>query len=108
MPSLTLARRTLTLDPATGEATIHDIFEFSGEALPIEEAFVTWHEVTVQGDNATIHGDSSMIELCAPGASFAVEALEKQSRENERTGILKRITAQVDGTDFTLRITPKE
>ena len=48
------ARRTLTLDPAIGEAAIHDKFEFAGDALPIEEAFVTWHDVTVQDDTVTI------------------------------------------------------
>jgi hypothetical protein len=108
LPDLTLARRILTLDASTGEASIHDEFAFAGAPMPIEEAFVTWDDVTVQGDTASIHGQNTAIELCAPGSSFEVEVLEEQSRANERAGTLKRITARVNGLEFTLRITPKE
>jgi hypothetical protein len=108
IPELTLARRTLSLNPVTGAATIHDQFAFSGEALPVEEAFVTWDTVTLDGDTVTITGKDAQITLFAEGARFAVESLEEQSRANERPGILKRITAQVNGTDFTLHITPKD
>jgi hypothetical protein len=105
LPQLTLARRTLTLNPATGEAVVQDHFEFAGEPLPIEEAFVTWHEVTAKGDTVTITGQTSAITVSAAGANFQVEYLEKESRENERAGILKRISTQVNGVDFTMHIT---
>jgi hypothetical protein len=110
VPELTLARRTLMLNPKTGEAFIHDQFAFAGNtpALPIEEAFVTWDEVQVKGDTVTITGKKAQVILHAKGAAFAVEALENESRANERPAILKRITAQVNGTDFTLHITPKD
>lgn len=108
IPELTLARRTLTLDSKTGSATIHDSFEFSGDALPIEEAFVTWHEVAINGDTVTIIGQKSSIRVCAPNAAFEVEYLESQSRENERAGVLKRISTRVHNTEFTLQITPTE
>jgi hypothetical protein len=108
IPELTLARRTLTLETGTGEAVIHDVFAFAGDPLPIEEAFVTWHEVSVNGDTVTISGQETSITVCAPGAAFEVEYLEKESRENERAGILKRISTQVNGIEFTLRITPKD
>ena len=103
---LTRARRALMLDPRTGAATIHDSFTFAGEPLTVEEAFVTWDDVTVSGDTVTIRGPHSAITARAEGATFTVEVMEKESRENERPGVLKRISAQVDGTEFTLHITP--
>lgn len=106
LPELTRARRTLTLDPQTGAATIHDSFAFAGDPLPIEEAFVTWDVVAVNGDTAIIRGDRSAITVQADGANFKVAYLERESSENERPGVLKRITTPVNGTEFTLRITP--
>jgi hypothetical protein len=106
IPELTLARRTLSLNTATGEATIQDSFAFDGDAMPIEEVFVTWDDVTVNGDTANITGKHSTIAVQAENAIFSVEVLEKESRENNRPGILKRVTTQVKGTEFKLRITP--
>jgi hypothetical protein len=107
LPQLTHARRTLSLDPATGKAVVSDVFAFDGEPLPIEEAFVTWDEVSVEGDTVTITGAQSSVTVRAEGARWEVERLEKESRENERKGILKRISAQINGTEFTLHISPK-
>jgi hypothetical protein len=106
LPQLTLARRTLSLSPRTGEAIIHDAFAFAGDPLSIEETFVTWHNVRANGDTVTITGERSVITVQSDGADFKVEYLEQESRENERSGVLKRITTQVNGTVFTLRITP--
>ncbi len=108
LPELTRARRTLTLNPRTGAATIHDSFAFAGALLPIEEAFVTWGDVTVSGDRVTIRGAHSAITVQADGAAFSVESLEAETRANERPGVLKRITTPVSGTEFELRITPLE
>jgi hypothetical protein len=107
LPGLALARRTLSLDE-NGVAHLQDEFAFTESPLPIEEAFVTWHEVEVNGDTVTITGERSAITVQADGAAFHVEYLEKESRENERVGVLKRITTTVSGTVFSLRITPKE
>lgn len=106
IPNLTAARRTLTLDTKTGEATVHDSFAFAGDPMPVEEAFVTWDEVTVEGDTVTIRGENTAITVQASGANFAVENLEEESRENNRPGILKRITTLVDQPEFTLHIAP--
>lgn len=108
IPELSLARRTLSLDPLTGEATIHDQFNFIGDVLPIEEAFVTWHDVELKGDAVIISGIHSSILVHAANCNFQVEYLEKESRENERDGILKRIYTLVNGTKFTLTITAKD
>jgi hypothetical protein len=107
LPALTLARRTLTLDVNSGIVQVRDTFAFDGEPLPIAESFVTWHEAAVADDTVTITGAHSAITLHAEGARFALEMLDQASRENERNGILKRITTPVTGTEFTLTITPK-
>lgn len=107
LPALTQARRTLTLNPASGVATIEDTFTFDDEPLPIEEAFVTWAEVQASRDTVTIKGSASSIRVHAPNAEFKVEVLEKESRENGRSGILKRITTPVNSNTFTLTITPE-
>jgi hypothetical protein len=108
VPKLTQARRTLVLDPNTGAAEIRDEFAFDGDALSIEESFVTWHEVQADGDTVTITGERSVITVQADGAHFTVEDLTHVCRENERNGALKRISTPVNGTVFTLRITPKD
>ena len=105
---LTLARRTLSLNPATGEAEVYDLFDFAGDPLPIEESFVTWHGVVTNGDTVTIIGENAAITAKAEGVRFEVEHLEKECRENERPGVLKRISARIPGTEFSLRIAPKD
>ncbi|GAB4523124.1 MAG: hypothetical protein OHK0046_36430 [Anaerolineae bacterium] len=108
LPELTLARRTLTLNPATGEAAVEDVFEFAGEPLPVEEAFVTWHEPTASGDTVRIQGEQYAVTVQAAGAQFQVERLEKECRDNEKPGILKRISTLVNGNHFKMTITPAE
>lgn len=108
LPELTGARRSLSLDPNTGKAEIRDEFTFSGAPLPVEQSFVTWYDVTVDSDTVIITGERSSIAVQAVGAHFTVEALDQICRENERAGVLKRITTPMHGTVFTLHITPKD
>lgn len=114
VPSLTMARRTLSLDPANGQLRLEDEFTFDGEALPVEEAFVTWGEVEVMlgGERVRIRGQREGVELYAPGAVWRVESLEAACRENGREGILKRITTDLSGaasgTKFVMHIQPLE
>lgn len=107
LPALKGLRRTLSLDATSGEATIRDMFTFDGDALPIEEAFVTWHDVEADGDTVTITGEQYRLVIRAENAAFTVETLEKESRENERPGVLKRISTPVHGTEFVLSIIPQ-
>ena len=107
LPELTRARRTLTLNPQTGAVTIHDSFSFAGDPLPVEESFVTWDEVTVEGASSLIiRGQHNAIRVTADGAAFKVEELVEESRVNERPGAIKRISTVVSGTEFELKITP--
>lgn len=108
LPQLARARRTLSLDPLTGAAEIHDEFAFADTPMPIEEAFVTWADVCADGDTVTITGRQAAIIIRAAGARFTVETLEQACRDNERDGVLKRISTPVSGTTFTLSITPKD
>ncbi len=124
LPALTKARRTLELDVTSGVVTLTDGFAFEGE-VRVEEAFVSWHTVTVEGRTARIQGDANAItlEVVEPaGAQFAVEALEKGCIDNKvmapkdekttsqghGTGVLSRLTVALPAgtTRFVLRITP--
>ncbi len=107
IPELTALHRTLSLNTTTGEATICDEYAFNGNALPIEEAFVTWGEVVANGDTVTITGENFRVMVKAENANFSVETLEKESCENERPGILKRISTPVSGNEFVLTIKPQ-
>lgn len=106
LPQLTRAQRTLSLDANTGVAQLTDTFVFAGEPLPIDECFVTWHDVRIAGDTVTITGEHSAILLRAVGAQFSLETLERECRENERDGVLKRLITRVTGTEFSLTLTP--
>ena len=89
LPSLTLARRTLRLDPKNGDVSLEDTFAFDGAALEIEEAFVTWLPVSVDGATARITGKRSTLTLTIQepaGAIFTATGLAEECRINERDG----------------------
>ena len=88
-------RRTLALD-AQGGLLLEDQFSFSGAPLEVEEAFVTWGQVELDGASATVRGARHSLRLTieAPaGASFAVQSLAEDCRANARAGVLQRISA---------------
>ncbi|MBN1451781.1 MAG: heparinase II/III family protein [Anaerolineales bacterium] len=105
---LSSARRRIHV-PEEGELWLHDTFTFSDLALPVEEAFVTWLNVAVDGATATIYGERNHLKMTieAPQAvRFAVEVLTEQCRANQKPGVLKRITAQLPAAaelEFRLR-----
>jgi hypothetical protein len=87
-------RRRVSLS-ADGIFTLSDTFTFRGAGLPVEEACVTWCEVDVEGSTALLHGAQHVLRLTieAPaGACFQVERLEEACRENQKPGVLKRLT----------------
>lgn len=93
-----LLRRTLHLNPATGETWLEDVFEFFETPLDIEEAFVTWFPVDVDGATARIAGTRTALELTIQepaGASFLATKLEDECRKNQREGVLTRITTRL-------------
>jgi hypothetical protein len=111
LPALTLARRRLTLDELDGSASLYDQFAFAGDALPVEEAFVTWNEVSLAGARAVIRGKHSSLVLSIQqpaGAVFELGSLEEECKTNQREGILKRLTVQLapGQTVFTMHLKP--
>lgn len=95
------AKRSLMLSnqPGGGDLIVlEDEFEFSEKLLEIEEAFVTWIDVEVNGRQAVIHGkyhDLSLVIEEPASSEFQLEKLEKQSEQNKKRGILKRISVTV-------------
>lgn len=111
IPELELARRKLTFDPAGGEVILDDSFTFSGEALTIEEAFVTWFPVRVSGGSAEIQGSRAtlMLQVLEPSEVFFVaEDKTKECRINQREGSITRLTIKLPAgaNRFRLRIVP--
>ena len=67
-PSLSLARRTLRLDPKNGDVSLEDTFAFDGAALEIEEAFVTWLPVERGGCDGAHRRQALDADARHPGA----------------------------------------
>jgi hypothetical protein len=100
VPTLTGARRHLTLHAAgndTGVVILEDHFTFAGSGEEIEEAFATWCDVDIanSGRSAVIHGQRHSLRLTIEspaGGAFALQRLEKESIENQKPHVLKRLT----------------
>jgi len=110
LSQLTLARRTLELDETTGEIHLEDYFEFAVDPLEIEEAFVTWCSVSVDGSTARITGQRNELSLTIlePGnAEFAADLLTEECRANQREETLTRLTACLPASArrFVMQIT---
>lgn len=100
--ALLSARRTLALNGSV--LTLTDTYQFNGEPLDVEEAFLTWLDVDIQGAVATIKGQHSQIQMTieTPAhANWELEYLEEACRQNHKTTVLKRLhfplSAQMSG-----------
>jgi hypothetical protein len=101
VPELAVAHRALTVTPE-GEIEVEDTFTFSGDPKPVEEAFVTWLDTTVDGARAVMQGEKNRLELTieAPeNAAFDLEVLEEASEANNKEVPLKRLTFMIDPSD---------
>lgn len=99
--NLTGLRRQLILasqdtpEARTGTVWLEDTFSFSEPPAEVEEAFVTWGEVEVNGASAVVRGQKHSLRMTVESPSsvrFAVESLEEQCAANLKEGVLKRIT----------------
>jgi len=109
LPALTLARRTLRLNPRNGEVILMDAYAFDGAALPIEEAFMTWFPAQTAGATARIAGARSTLVMTIQepaGAAFMATSLAEACQANERAGVLTRLAVSlpVGATRFVMRI----
>jgi hypothetical protein len=94
VPELQSVLRALCLRTA-GELTVEDRFVFGQDPLDVQEAFVTWFNTIVSGRTALIVGKNHVLELTIQEpaeAVFALEVLEKKSKANNKTEILKRLS----------------
>lgn len=75
-----------------GVVTMEDRFAFSGEDREVEEAFVTWLDVAVDGRCAQIRAKEGTLEIRTAGGTFAAERLEEACKANQKKGVLTRVT----------------
>ncbi len=76
-----------------GTVRLEDRFGFDGAGLEVEEAFITWLDVEVDGDVVRVVSEEGTLEIRGEGVQFAAERLEEACRKNNRKGMLTRITA---------------
>jgi hypothetical protein len=88
---LTSASRTFTLND-DDSITLTDAFAFLGDGLEVQEAFMTWHEVEIDGNVARVRAENGTLELSADTGAFAVESFEEECQANKKNRILKRIS----------------
>jgi len=96
----------LTAEDATETMILEDRFEFQGQGLPVEEAFITWLKPTVTAGAVEIPGDRHALRITSEGAAgtFRCESLEDACRENRREETAYRITFTPDHTATSLAL----
>jgi hypothetical protein len=98
VPELLSTQRQLLLGTEGEEAGtvwLHDTFTFSNAVSRVEEAFITWQECTIEGTTIRIHGQQYdlLLSLEEPqDTHFELQRLEKESQENKKVGVLKRLS----------------
>ena len=98
VPELLSAKRRLLFGidgEEAGTTWLYDTFTFSNAPSKVEEVFVTWLECTIDGAAARIHGQHYDLLLAIEhpqDIKFGLELLEKESRANEKAGVLRRLT----------------
>jgi hypothetical protein len=98
-------------DLKDGVLTLEDGFAFDGAGLEVEEAFVTWQKVEVNGSVARLSTDTGALEITADQGFFTAEPLDEACKANHKKGLLTRIAltrpaAATLATRFTMRFTP--
>ncbi len=81
---------------------LKDKYLFSNNSPKIEEAFITWLDVIVRGNTAIISGKNNKLILTIKepkNTRFHLEKLKKESRENKKSRILKRISFIIPKTN---------
>ncbi len=92
-PEMTGLLRTIRVEK-DGSVTLADEFRFTGSVLEVEEAFLTWRDVRVQGNVARVVGDDGRLEIKTDSGVFAAERLEEACKANHKKGVLTRLTVK--------------
>jgi len=90
VPGIEAATRTFAV--AEGQATLEDVFTFEDGGLAVEEAFVTWQSVELEGRVARIVADTGVLTIEANAGTFAAERLEEACEANGKHEVLTRLT----------------
>jgi hypothetical protein len=111
VPGMERVLRSLRLS-GEGELTVQDTFAGLEGPLSVEEAFVTWYDVSVAGRTARIAGEKYALDLTIqePGeAVFELEVLGDESRENQKPFTLRRLSFVVNSpaSQVTTRVHAK-
>ena len=89
--------RQICLDEQ-GQMLLSDSFAYSSTAIELEEAFISWLPITLEGNCAHIHGQRHSLKLSIQeptGSHFQLEELSQASHENAKTEVLKRLSVQL-------------
>lgn len=90
LPELTKATHTFTLKP-NGVLVLDGDYAFNGAGLEVEEAFITWLDVTVDGATARIQSPEGAVIVKADQGGFRAERLEEACKANNKSDVLTRI-----------------
>ncbi|HPO15950.1 MAG TPA: heparinase II/III family protein [Candidatus Hydrogenedentes bacterium] len=71
---------------------LEDAFKSKAPGLDVEEAFVTWQAVEVNGNVARILSDKGVLAIRAEEGVFRAERLEEACKANHKKDMLTRIT----------------
>ena len=105
MPLLEKLLRTLTHE-TSGTVILEDVFRFSQGNNEIEEAFMTWLDVELDGACARIKSEQGSLTITSENSSgsFELESLQEACRENKKPETLKRIVWKaIASPEYTAR-----
>ncbi len=91
LPELKKASRTFTLQP-DGILVLDSEYAFDGGGLEVEEAFITWLDVEVDGAKARVRSPEGVVTIQADQGEFRAERLEEACKANHKDQVLTRIT----------------
>ena len=97
LPAVKSIKRNLFIRAEEDRVIMEDSFNLS-KAMKVEEAFLSWFPVVCNGSLARIKGKKStlILKIEEPrGAVFSVKKLEKECKENAKTGVLNRLAFNV-------------
>ncbi len=75
-----------------GSIVMNTGYTFDDGGLDVEEAFMTWLDVQVDGLTARVISNEGVLEIRAESGQFAAERLEEACKANRKSGVLTRIT----------------
>jgi hypothetical protein len=103
--SLKKFTREILIDEKQNNIILTDAFSFSGDNHSIEEAFVTFSNVEkIDTQNIIIRGEKHSIKVTINLGEFKIQELLKDSLNNNKTRILKRISAKLNNVQNSVFI----